>query len=142
MAFMDDPMIRLSEEDARRLYHPHDNALAVSIQIGDYSTHRVLVDNGSSVDVLYYPAFQKMRIGRERLIPTDAPLIGFGGTRVYLLGVVTLPVIVGDYPQQITKDVTFLIVDYSSAYNAILGPYPQFMEGYNLHLPPEGQVTH
>ena len=28
---------------------------------------------------------------------------------------------VSDYPQQITKDVTFLIVDYSSAYNAILG---------------------
>ena len=28
---------------------------------------------------------------------------------------------VEDYPQQITKDVTFLIVDCSSAYNAILG---------------------
>ena len=27
----------------------------------------------------------------------------------------------GDYPQQITKDVTFLVVDCSSAYNAILG---------------------
>ena len=34
---------------------------------------------------------------------------------------VTLPVTVGDYPQQITKDVTFLVVDCSSAYNAILG---------------------
>ena len=28
---------------------------------------------------------------------------------------------VGDYPQQITKDVTFLVVDCSSAYNAIFG---------------------
>ena len=28
---------------------------------------------------------------------------------------------VDDYPQQITKDVTFLVVDCSSAYNAILG---------------------
>ena len=28
---------------------------------------------------------------------------------------------VGDYPQQIIKGVTFLMVDYSSAYNAILG---------------------
>ena len=27
----------------------------------------------------------------------------------------------GDYPQQITKDVTFLVVDCSSAYNAIIG---------------------
>ena len=37
------------------------------------------------------------------------------------LGVVTLSVVVGDYPQQITKDVIFLVVDCSSAYNAILG---------------------
>ena len=36
------------------------------------------------------------------------------------LGTVTLSVVVGDYPQQITKDVTFLVVDCSSAYNAIL----------------------
>ena len=41
--------------------------------------------------------------------------------RVYPLSVVTLPVMVGDYPQQILKDVSFLVVDCSSAYNAILG---------------------
>ena len=62
-----------------------------------------------------------MRIKREWLIPTNAPLVGFGGTRVHPLGVVTLPVTVGDYPQQIIKDVTFLVIDYSFAYNAILG---------------------
>ena len=37
------------------------------------------------------------------------------------LGAITLSVVVGDYPQQIVKNVTFLVVDYSSAYNAILG---------------------
>ena len=62
-----------------------------------------------------------MRIGKEWLIPTNAPLIGFEGTRVRPLGVVTLPITVGDYPQRITRDVTFLVVDCSSAYNAILG---------------------
>ena len=62
-----------------------------------------------------------MRIGKERLIPTNAPLVGFGGTRVLPLGVITLSVVVGDYPQQITKDVTFLVINCSSAYNAILG---------------------
>ena len=51
----------------------------------------------------------------------NAPLVGFGGTRVFPLGAVTLSVIVGNYPQQITKDVTFLVVNCSSAYNAILG---------------------
>ena len=62
-----------------------------------------------------------MRIGKEQLIITNTPLVGFGGIRVHPLGVVTLPVTVRDYPQQITKDVTFLVVDCSSAYNAILG---------------------
>ena len=62
-----------------------------------------------------------MRIDRGRLIPTNTSLIGFGGTRVFLLGAITLLVTVGDYPQQITKDVTFLVVNFSSAYNAIIG---------------------
>ena len=62
-----------------------------------------------------------MRIGKEQLIPTNAPFVGFGGTRVHPLGAVTLLVTVGDYPQQITRDVTFLVVDCSSTYNAILG---------------------
>ena len=62
-----------------------------------------------------------MQIERERLIPTNAPLVGFGGMKVYPLGTVTLFVTVGDYPQQITKDVTFLVIDCSSTYNAIMG---------------------
>ena len=62
-----------------------------------------------------------MRIERERLVPTNKPLVGFGGMRVYPLGAVTLPVTVGDYPQQITKDFTFLVIDCPSTYNAILG---------------------
>ena len=83
--------------------------------------HRVLVDNGSLANILYYPAFQQIGINRGRLIPMNAPLVSFGGTRVFPLGAVTLSVMVGDYHQQITKDMTFLVVDCSSAYNAILG---------------------
>ena len=83
--------------------------------------HQVLVDNGSSADILYYPAFQQMVIDRARLILTNAPLVGFRGTKVFPLGMVTLSVTVGDYPQQITRDVTFLVVDCSSTYNGILG---------------------
>ena len=115
------PIIGFSEEDAQRLHHPHDNAIVVSLQVEEYNMHRVLVDNVSSANILYYPAFQQMRIDREWLVPTNAPLVGFGGSRVFPLGAVTLSVMVGDYPQQIIKDVTFLVVDCSSAYNAIIG---------------------
>ena len=58
-----------------------------------------MVDNRSTVDILYYPAFQQMRIDRERLVPTNALLVGFEGTRVYPLSAVTLPITIGDYPQ-------------------------------------------
>ena len=58
-------IIGFLEEDARRLHHPHDDALVVSTRVGDYNMHRVLVNNGSSVDILYYPAFQQMRIDKE-----------------------------------------------------------------------------
>ena len=88
MTRIDNPVIGFSEEDARLLHHPHDDAFVVSIRIGDYNTYRILVDNESSADIL---------------------------------GAITLPITVGDYPQKITKDVTFLVVNCSSAYNAILG---------------------
>ena len=58
IAQRESPIIGFSEEDARRLHHPHDDALVVSIHIGDYNVHRVLVDNGSSANTLYYPTSQ------------------------------------------------------------------------------------
>ena len=86
------------EEDARRLHHPHDDALVVSIRVGNYNVHRMLVDNGNSADILYYPAFQQMGIDRTQLIPTNALLVSFGGTRVLPLGAITLSMTVSDYP--------------------------------------------
>ena len=58
MPRIDNPVIGFSENDARRLHHPHDDALVVSLQIGDYNMHRVLVDNDSLANILYYPTFQ------------------------------------------------------------------------------------
>ena len=98
IARRESPIIGFSEEDARRLYHPYNDALVVSVRVGDYNVHQMLVDNGSSANILYYPAFQQIGIDRARLIPTNAPLVGFGGTRVLPLGAITLSVTVGDYP--------------------------------------------
>ena len=62
IAQRESPIIGFSEEDVRRLHHPYDVALVVSVQVGDYNVHRVLVDNGSSANILYYPAIQQMGI--------------------------------------------------------------------------------
>ena len=62
-----------------------------------------------------------MRLGRDQLHPVNSPLVGFGGMKVQPVGTVTLSMVVGAYPQQVTKDVNFLIVHCSSSYNAIIG---------------------
>ena len=54
MARVNNPIIGFLEEDTRRLYHPHNDALIVSIWVGDHNTHQILVNNGSSTDILYY----------------------------------------------------------------------------------------
>ena len=89
IARKESPIIGFSEEDVRRLHHPHDDALVVSIRVGDYNVHQGLVDNDSSTNILYYLAFQQIGIDRTRLIPTNALLVGFGGIRVFPLGAVT-----------------------------------------------------
>ena len=37
-------IIGFLKEDARRLHHPHDDALVVSVRVGDYNVHRMLLD--------------------------------------------------------------------------------------------------
>ena len=108
-------MISFIEED-----YPHNNALVINLTIADFNTQWVLVDNRSSADILYYLAFQQMRIDRGWLIPSDASLMGFDEMKVMPVEFVMLSVIISTYPQQITRDVTFLVMDCSSAYNAII----------------------
>ena len=60
---MDEPAITFTDADAERVHHPHDDAIVITLLIANYMTRKVLVDNGSSVDILCYPAFQQMRLG-------------------------------------------------------------------------------
>ena len=64
----------------------------------DYTPRRELVDNGSSADILYYPVFQQMKLGRDQLRLVYSPLVGFGETKVQPVGTITLLVVVGAYP--------------------------------------------
>ena len=56
-ARLDDQMISFSEEDARGTHQQYDDALVVIINIVGFTTRRVMVDNGSSTDILYLPAY-------------------------------------------------------------------------------------
>ena len=48
----DEQAITFTNEDASRIHHPHDDAIVITLLIANYSTRRVLVDNGSSADIL------------------------------------------------------------------------------------------
>ena len=54
---MDEQAITFTNDDAERIHHPHNDAIIITLLIADYTTRRVFVDNGSSADILYYPAF-------------------------------------------------------------------------------------
>jgi hypothetical protein len=113
--------ITFSDEDYEGVYLPHSNALVVTMVIGNHRIHRVLVDNGSSADILYKSAFDLMKISRDKLSAFRFPLVGFAGEQVMPLGSIELQVPVGSSPTQKTIPVRFLIVDQPSAYNAIFG---------------------
>lgn len=98
MTRVDNPTISFTKEDARRLHHLYDDALAISLLILDFNTRRVLVDSGSSANILYHSVFQQMRINKERLLPLDTPLVEFGSTKFFPFRTITLPVTIGMYP--------------------------------------------
>ena len=54
---MDKQAITFTDEDVERVHHPYDNAIVITLLIADYTTRRVLVDNGSSSTILYHPTF-------------------------------------------------------------------------------------
>ena len=62
-----------------------------------------------------------MNLERDQLRPVHSPLVVFGGMKVQPVGTITLPLVVGAYPQQVTRNVNFFVVDCSLSYNAIIG---------------------
>ena len=50
------PIISL-DQDLKRVKHPHEDPLVIKLRIGDAIISRVLVDSGSSLDILFWDAF-------------------------------------------------------------------------------------
>ena len=100
---------------------PHNDPLVIMLNIEGFNTKRILVNNGSSADIIYLPAFQQLKLDPKRLRLFESPLVSFNGDRVYPRGIMTLTVTVGTQPRQLTHQLDFLVVDCPSSYNVIIG---------------------
>ena len=90
-----DQDMSFNEADARGVKQPHNDPLVIMLNIEGFNTKIILVDNGSSADIIYIPAFQQLQLDPKRLRPFESPLVSFDGDRVYPRGIVTLTVTVG-----------------------------------------------
>ena len=94
-----DDDIAFSDSDAHLIHHPHYDALVITAIMANNNMHMILVDNGSSVDIFYYQAFQKIGLKVSDLKTSPNPVYGFTGDFVAPIGVISLSMTVGDYPR-------------------------------------------
>ena len=103
--------IVFKQADARWVHHPHTNALVITAQVANVSVHCLMVDDGSTADILYLNAYKKMGLTKDDLDPNSSPLYYF--TRDYIIpkGVAKLTVTVGEHLRTPTVLANFLVVD-------------------------------
>ena len=69
-----DTTITFSDSDLEGCQHPYDDPLVIRAVVANKMIHRVLVDNGSSADIIFTSALDRMGIGREKLEPVSTYL--------------------------------------------------------------------
>ncbi|GAV82387.1 hypothetical protein CFOL_v3_25839, partial [Cephalotus follicularis] len=114
-------VISFSEADYEGVRLPHDDPVVVTLLVELFTMKRILIDNGSSADILYKHAFDQLRIPVDQLRPVKTPLVGFAGETIHPSGSINLSVVAGTAPRQSQVEMTFLVVDTPSPYNAIVG---------------------
>lgn len=80
------PLISFSDDDLEHIQLPHDDALVTTGLVANREVHRILVDNGSSTDILFFKAFEKMGIPLTQLTPSNARVIGLSSDLVKPVG--------------------------------------------------------
>ena len=86
------------------------------LRIGGYDVKRVLVDQGSAVEVMYPDLYKGLNLKPEDLSAYDSPLVSFEGKIVTPKGMIRLPV----QTDSDVVEVNFIVVDAYSPYTAIV----------------------
>ena len=89
----------------------------VTLRISGYDVRRVMVDQGSAVDVMYPDLYKGLGLKPEDLTAYNSPLVSFERRLVTPIGLIRLPVQSGTD----VVEVDFIVVDVFSPYTAIVG---------------------
>ena len=117
--FPNDPgehLITFHNSEVTNLSCPHDDALVLTLNLLNCKVSRILIDNGSSDDVLLLSTLREMELAESNIKKSTSVLIGFNGESTTAVGKIKLPV----FAARENKMTTFLVLDCPSAYNIIL----------------------
>uniref|UniRef100_A0A2N9I869 Integrase catalytic domain-containing protein n=1 Tax=Fagus sylvatica TaxID=28930 RepID=A0A2N9I869_FAGSY len=109
--------IIFTDHDLEGVQLPHSDALVVTMQIGNFHVKRIIIDPGSSAEIMYDSLFRGLGLGHGDLDRKVDPLYGFSGESVMPIGRVTVKVHAGT----ISSLTEFWVLNFYSPYNAILG---------------------
>ncbi|XP_072147937.1 uncharacterized protein [Setaria viridis] len=113
--------ITFTEKDFTLKTASHNDAMVIEAIIANWKIGNVLVDTGSSIDIIFTNTFTEMKIDPHLLEPAEVLLLGFGGKPVKALGKISLPVLFGNLDNARTEHITFDVVEMCYPYFAILG---------------------
>lgn len=71
-------VVSFSVADGEGVKMPHDDALVVEAIIHNFKVQKILVDDGSKVNLLPYRVFKAMKIADEDMIKYQALVKGIG----------------------------------------------------------------
>ncbi|XP_050919835.1 uncharacterized protein LOC127137414 [Lathyrus oleraceus] len=95
----------------------HNKALHISVTCTDSLLSRVLVDTGSSINVLPKYTLSQLQFRGPEMRTSALIVRAFDGSRRQVIGEVDLPICVG--PHQF--DITFQVMDINPTYSCLLG---------------------
>ena len=90
--------IVFTKADIIWVHHPHIDTLVITARVTNSNVHRILVDDGSVVDIIYLDAYKMMGLTVSELSPTTSLLYRFTRDHVIPKGIIKQAVIVGAYP--------------------------------------------
>ncbi|GAA0169005.1 hypothetical protein LIER_23577 [Lithospermum erythrorhizon] len=94
-------VISFSDAELRGLELPHDDPVIIALVIANYAVERILVDTGSSADILYLSTYDKLGLALDMLHPMTTPLTGFISHSVYPKGIENFDFIVASGDKKI-----------------------------------------